>query len=1066
MAKVQGVDKENEFSYIETGSAISRTSGQPIDPTTIWYSLDDAKDYATREDSQAYVGQQLTVLDDNNSGVYIITDTEGDNLQLLQKISFSNRIVEESSPNTSGLAYEVSKSPSTDHPLIDPSTNAKFTAWLIYAKQDGSYGSITGFGDAVGDTIYIPSHIGENPICSIDSEAFAANGFSSVSKFVLPYTLRLIGKHAFKGRSNTVIAIPGNPPASLHRGVLYENITGLMLLGTGLKMHPKAYTIIPPNGSTNGDVDSGIHDEAFDGVTDAMIEIYSTGDDFLYYDRAAILDYRFYKCKAFNNIVTITSDFKVIRPFAFYGCENIKKLNLPNTLTHIYDNAFTNCKSISTLTLPDSVMHIGQYAFFGMEALKEVKLSKKLTEIPTRAFGFCSSLSNITLPDKLTRIGMEAFMNCTTLETINIPDSVTHIDDGAFSNTAITEITLGRGIKEIGEMAFSNCANLKKIIVPWDPDTIPGAPWGADTVIIEYNASLPSHSAAPIGNTKQTYSVTYRPNTSESWAISNYNYSPAGMISTALDRKYSNVSIPLEYEDLPVTELDFRAFDSAKIQSVHISKNVESIAHNPFTNCPRLQSISMDPANTNFRTDTVNCIVRNGSLISGCKNTIIPDDIFYIENTAFMGATGLTEIDIPESVLSIQASAFKDCTNLKRASKDTDIAGFVDRDTLVGVGASAFENTALERVVISGDSIKNIGQKAFKDCKSLTTCKLGNGANANQLTIYHGPLTGCTNLTDLTVQFIGKTEANPGDTAFLGYLYGLESSDDHAADCSSGGAMSALTNLTISPDESYTVPAFSCAGISNLRTLTLIGLGLTIGEGAFQNCTSLTHVLFDDHPDTIDRMHDDVFDGCDNIRIISTAVGSYEKWETKTRDWGQWEPSNPNFAVITDNSSTGYTADMNPYATSIRPLHFNGVGRLQHINVHGSITSIEYGAFYECSDVNTIQFAYPSSVAFIGAEAFGYCTSLTTVNLSNTTITALSNWLFTGCTNLTSIHIPKTVTAICKEVLDGCWNLMTITFYGTKAEWAAITKDSTWKNNCVDGWEVQCTDGTLTKEEA
>ena len=52
------------------------------------------------------------------------------------------------------------------------------------------------------------------------------------------------------------------------------------------------------------------------------------------------------------------------------------------------------------------------------------------------------------------------------------------------------------------------------------------------------------------------------------------------------------------------------------------------------------------------------------TLISGCKNTIIPNSVTSIGSHAFYRCTGLTSVTIPNSVTTIGNYAFYGCTGL------------------------------------------------------------------------------------------------------------------------------------------------------------------------------------------------------------------------------------------------------------------------------------------------------------------------------------------------------------------------------------------------------------------
>ena len=82
---------------------------------------------------------------------------------------------------------------------------------------------------------------------------------------------------------------------------------------------------------------------------------------------------------------------------AFYSCESLKNITLPDSVTAIGDYAFNDCSSLTSITIPDSVAAIGDFAFSG-----------------------CTSLACLTLPDSVTSIGTDAFSGCSRLRTITV----------------------------------------------------------------------------------------------------------------------------------------------------------------------------------------------------------------------------------------------------------------------------------------------------------------------------------------------------------------------------------------------------------------------------------------------------------------------------------------------------------------------------------------------------------------------------------------------------------------------------------------------------------------------
>ena len=228
-------------------------------------------------------------------------------------------------------------------------------------------------------------------------------------------------------------------------------------------------------------------------------------------------------------------NLKSIGDSAFWDCENLTSITIPNSVTEICFGAFFGCSSLTSITIPDGVTSIGDNAFNRCSSLKEFKgkfasvdgrclvVDEKLiffaqcglteytipdgvTSIGDSTFSSCRSLTSITIPDGVTEIGNSAFYNCSltsitipsgvktisdhaffmndNLTSITIPNSVTSIGDGAFSDcTNLTSITIPNSVTEIGMMAFHGCDNLKEV---YCKATIPpDLRWGA----FDYNAS-------------------------------------------------------------------------------------------------------------------------------------------------------------------------------------------------------------------------------------------------------------------------------------------------------------------------------------------------------------------------------------------------------------------------------------------------------------------------------------------------------------------------------------------------------------------------------------------------
>jgi hypothetical protein len=160
------------------------------------------------------------------------------------------------------------------------------------------------------------------------------------------------------------------------------------------------------------------------------------------------------------------------------------------------------------------------------------------------------------------------------------------------------------------------------------------------------------------------------------------------------------------------------AFARSAIQGVTIPNTVTSISSDAFRGCSQLASIVVEEGNSKYDSrDNCNAIVETGSntLITGCKNTVIPNTVTTIDSYAFFGCTGLTALNIPNSVTTIGSDAFYGCTGLTTLTipgNVTNVDGFSDCINLV--------------TVIMQNGVTNIATNAFYGCSSLANVTFPN----------------------------------------------------------------------------------------------------------------------------------------------------------------------------------------------------------------------------------------------------------------------------------------------------------------------------------------------------
>ena len=206
-------------------------------------------------------------------------------------------------------------------------------------------------------------------------------------------------------------------------------------------------------------------------------------------------------------------------------------------------------------------------------------------------------------------------------------------------------------------------------------------------------------------------------------------------------------------------------FKCSNLTSVSIGSGVTSIGSQAFYNCSNLQDVNITDMDAwcriafNSGDATPMCYAKNLYLNGKpVTSVVVPQDVtvlnytFYgfkdltqvtlpnslmsIGNSVFSGCSGLASIIIPDSVTSIGGAAFSGCSKLINASIGSGVTS---------IGGSAFQGcSSLVRIAIP-DSVTSIGSQAFYGCSSLARITIGSGVAS----IGYEAFSYCSSLTDV-----------------------------------------------------------------------------------------------------------------------------------------------------------------------------------------------------------------------------------------------------------------------------------------------------------------------------
>ena len=507
---------------------------------------------------------------------------------------------------------------------------------------------------------------------------------------------------------------------------------------------------------------------------------------------------------------------------------DITGVTIPEGVRYINNGAFKNCTSLKNVKIPKSVQKIGGYAFYECSSLSSVTFSVGLKSIEDNAFGYCEALKKVVLPEGLEKLD-GAFYGCYNLENITFPSSLSEIDS---ERSAIYDT------KWYENIAYG------------DPIYCGGLFLG-----FKYNYTVPHE------NIKINSTYTVRAGTKTVYMnkccyvdkLTTLNL-PDGLKSLTI-KSPTNVNSNYKITKLTVPE----SVDYVDIEGMYDLKTIKlpttaKLDAGCFMNCPAIESLTIPKGNIRLEASLSHCVkLKSITLPSdtmevvgdiGSKNlTSVNLSNVRILTGGFNSCTGLTKVNLPDSLLSIEG-AFSGCTNLTTVTGGKNVryldSGFSACPKLKSFGSIGENLSVLEHNSFKGTAWYNSQKDGVVYFKNFAYCYKGTMPKNTQLTFKEG------------------TKAIVG-----GFIFGdLELTPREVANFEPP----VLTKVVI-PKSCQYIGYYAFYGCESLKNITLNG-GELVERDAFQNNGCETITL----PSTMRVVDDESFTG-KNLKTVNLNDG-------------------------------------------------------------------------------------------------------------------------------------------------------------------------------------------------
>ncbi len=444
----------------------------------------------------------------------------------------------------------------------------------------------------------------------------------------------------------------------------------------------------------------------------------------------------------------------------------------------------------------------------------------------------------------------------------------------------------------------------------------------------------------------------------------------------------------------------------SSITNVIINNSVTSIGNYAFSYCTGLTSVTIP--------NSVTSIGKYAFYWCGYLTSItIPNSVTSIGEGAFYGCSSLTSITIPNRVTSIGDEAFYLVANIVYNGTATgspwgarSINGYVDG---YFVYSDATKTTLLacfraaEGELVIPNSIKSIGDNAFRDCTGLTSVTIPNSVTS----IGYEAFRDCSSLTSLIIPNSAQFVASGDYKTFNSYI-NLTYVEAPALffdipEAQWPSYTKSLSHVTVNGGElTENALLFINRSYKTLQTLDVSAVTNTeFADEAFKGFYNLKELVL---PALLQKVSYMMVAGCKNLQSVVIPASVEEIEQSDFEDCRSLQ------SITFGDQQNDAPGRFNvPASTENRLKHignwaFYNAHELKSIEIPEGVEEIGEGAFYGCTYLEDL--VLPTSVRYVGDNTFALCAKLKKITVNSVTPPSIQAKTFFDVKRQIPVYVP------------------------------------------------------------